>query len=109
MARELARSGADVVLTKTTALETAKEPITANALCPGYVLTPIVEKQIPDTMREYDMSREDVTQNVMLNANPPRNSRQLGKWVERSFFCAHARRIRSREKMISVDGRWTAL
>ena len=42
-----------VGLTKTVALETAEEPITANAICPGYVLTPLVEAQIPDTMKEY--------------------------------------------------------
>ncbi|WP_370210301.1 3-hydroxybutyrate dehydrogenase, partial [Roseovarius sp.] len=53
-----------VGLTKVTALETAEEPITANAICPGYVLTPLVEAQIPDTMKEYGMSREEVIKNV---------------------------------------------
>ena len=48
-----------VGLTKVTALETAEEPITANAICPGYVLTPLVEAQIPDTMKEYNMDREN--------------------------------------------------
>jgi NAD(P)-dependent dehydrogenase (short-subunit alcohol dehydrogenase family) len=47
-----------VGLTKV-ALETAEEPITCNAICPGYVLTPLVEAQIPDTMAEYDMDRDD--------------------------------------------------
>ena len=47
-----------VGFTKVTALETAEEPITANAICPGYVLTPLVEAQIPDTMKQYDMNRE---------------------------------------------------
>ena len=47
-----------VGMTKTVALETAQEPITCNAICPGYVLTPLVEAQIPDTMKEYNMSRE---------------------------------------------------
>ena len=59
-----------VGMTKTVALETAQEPITANAICPGYVLTPLVEAQIPDTMKEYDMSREDVVKNVMLTRQP---------------------------------------
>ncbi|KKK64296.1 hypothetical protein LCGC14_2985640, partial [marine sediment metagenome] len=49
-----------VGLTKTIGLETAREPITCNAICPGYVLTPLVEAQIPDTMKEYDMDRETV-------------------------------------------------
>ena len=44
-----------VGMSKTVALETAEEPITCNAICPGYVLTPLVEAQIPDTMREYGM------------------------------------------------------
>ncbi len=59
-----------VGLTKVTALETAEEPITANAICPGYVLTPLVEAQIPDTMKEYGMSREDVIKKVMLTRQP---------------------------------------
>ena len=49
-----------VGLTKVTALETAEEPSTANAICPGYVLTPLVEAQIPDTMKQYNMDRETV-------------------------------------------------
>ena len=47
-----------VGFTKVTALETAEEPITCNAICPGYVLTPLVEAQIPDTMKQYGMDRE---------------------------------------------------
>jgi len=46
-----------VGMTKVVALETAREPITANAICPGYVLTPLVEGQIPDTMEKYGMGR----------------------------------------------------
>lgn len=49
-----------VGLTKTTALETAEEPITANAICPGYVLTPLLEAQLPATMEKYGMSRDKV-------------------------------------------------
>src|SRR5680860_493696 len=59
-----------VGLTKVTALETAQEPITANAICPGYVLTPLIDEQIPDTMKEYNMSREDVIKNVLLERQP---------------------------------------
>ena len=47
-----------VGLTKTTALETAGEGITANAICPGYVLTPLVETQIPDQMKAHGMDRQ---------------------------------------------------
>ncbi|MEE4346792.1 MAG: 3-hydroxybutyrate dehydrogenase, partial [Paracoccaceae bacterium] len=55
-----------VGLSKTTALETAGQGITCNAICPGYVLTPLVEAQIPDTMKKYDMDRDEVIKKVML-------------------------------------------
>jgi 3-hydroxybutyrate dehydrogenase len=98
-----------VGMTKTVALETAQEPITANAICPGYVLTPLVEAQIPDTMREYDMSREDVIKNVMLKRQPSKEfatTEQMGGTV--AFLCsAAADQITG--TTISVDGGWTAL
>ncbi|UWQ93992.1 3-hydroxybutyrate dehydrogenase [Rhodobacteraceae bacterium M385] len=98
-----------VGMTKTVALETAQEPITANAICPGYVLTPLVESQIPDTMREYDMSREDVIKNVMLKRQPSKEfatTEQMGGTV--AFLCsAAADQITG--TTISVDGGWTAL
>ncbi len=98
-----------VGLTKVTALETAEEPITANAICPGYVLTPIVEKQIPDTMKEYDMSREDVIQNVMLKRQPSKEFatvEQMGGTA--AFLCSDAA-AQITGTTISVDGGWTAL
>lgn len=98
-----------VGLTKTTALETAKEPITANAICPGYVLTPIVEKQIPDTMKEYEMSREEVIENVMLTRQPSREFatvEQMGGTA--TFLCSDAA-AQITGTTISVDGGWTAL
>ncbi|WP_299783372.1 3-hydroxybutyrate dehydrogenase [uncultured Roseobacter sp.] len=98
-----------VGLTKTTALETAKEPITANAICPGYVLTPIVEKQIPDTMKEYDMSREEVIENVMLTRQPSKEFatvEQMGGTA--TFLCSDAA-AQITGTTISVDGGWTAL
>ena len=98
-----------VGLTKTTALETAQEPITANAICPGYVLTPIVEKQIPDTMKEYNMNREEVIQNVMLTRQPSKEfatTEQLGGTAV--FLCSSAA-DQITGTTISVDGGWTAL
>lgn len=98
-----------VGLSKTTALETATDPITCNAICPGYVLTPIVENQIPDTMKEYDMSREDVIQNIMLTRQPSKafaTTDQLGGTAV--FLCSDsADQITG--TTISVDGGWTAL
>ncbi|MEO0823586.1 MAG: 3-hydroxybutyrate dehydrogenase, partial [Pseudomonadota bacterium] len=55
-----------VGMTKVVALETAKEPITANAVCPGYVLTPLVEKQIPATAEARGMTEEEVKRDVLL-------------------------------------------
>ncbi|MEM9779599.1 MAG: 3-hydroxybutyrate dehydrogenase [Pseudomonadota bacterium] len=98
-----------VGLTKVTALETAEEPITANALCPGYVLTPLVEEQIPDTMKEYNMTREEVVRNVLLERQPSKafaTVEQMGGTVV--FLCSpSAEQITG--TTLSVDGGWTAL
>ena len=98
-----------VGMTKTVALETAQEPITCNAICPGYVLTPLVEAQIPDTMKEYNMSREDVVKNVMLTRQPSKEFatvEQLGGTTV--FLCSDAA-SQITGTTISVDGGWTAL
>jgi len=98
-----------VGLSKVTALETAEEPITCNAVCPGYVLTPLVEGQIPDTMEKYNMSREDVIRNVLLERQPSKEfatTQQMGGTV--AFLCSDdAAQITG--TTISVDGGWTAL
>jgi 3-hydroxybutyrate dehydrogenase len=98
-----------VGLTKTIGLETARDPITCNAICPGYVLTPLVEAQIPDTMKEYDMSRDDVINNVMLQRQPSKEFatvEQLGGTAV--FLCSDAA-AQITGTTISVDGGWTAL
>ena len=98
-----------VGLTPVTALETAEEPITCNAICPGYVLTPLVEAQIPDTMREYGMDRGSVIRDVLLARQPSKQFAtvaQLGGCV--AFLCsAAADQITG--TTLSVDGGWTAL
>jgi 3-hydroxybutyrate dehydrogenase len=98
-----------VGLTKTVALETAELLITVNAICPGYVLTPLVESQIPDTMREYNMSREEVVKNVLLKRQPSKEfatTEQLGGTT--LFLCSDAA-AQITGTTISVDGGWTAL
>ncbi|MFZ7090807.1 3-hydroxybutyrate dehydrogenase [Primorskyibacter sp. 2E233] len=98
-----------VGLTKTTALETAEEPITANAICPGYVLTPLVEAQIPATMEKYNMGREEVIKKVMLERQPSKEFatvEQLGGTAV--FLCSEAA-AQITGTTISVDGGWTAL
>ena len=98
-----------VGLTKTTALETAKEPITANAICPGYVLTPIVEKQIPDTMKEYNMSREEVIEQVMLTRQPSKEFATVEQIGGTAVFLSSDAAEQITGTTISVDGGWTAL
>lgn len=98
-----------VGMTKTVALETAEEPITCNAICPGYVLTPLVEAQIPDTMEKYSMGREEVIKKVMLERQPSREFatvEQLGGTAV--FLCSDAA-AQITGTAISVDGGWTAL
>ena len=98
-----------VGLSKTTALETAGQGITCNAICPGYVLTPLVEAQIPDTMKKYNMNREDVIQKVMLERQPSKEFatvEQLGGTTV--FLCSDAA-AQITGTTISVDGGWTAM
>lgn len=100
-----------VGLTKTIALEFAEAKIaaTCNALCPGYVLTPLVEGQIEDQMKAHDMGRQEVLDKVMLQRQPSREFatvEEMGGTVV--FLCSdHARQITG--TTISVDGGWTAL
>ena len=98
-----------VGMTKTVALETAKEDITANAICPGYVKTPLVEAQIPDTAKKYDMSEEEVIEKVILDRQPSKQfatTDQIGGTAV--FLCSDAA-AQITGTTISVDGGWTAL
>jgi 3-hydroxybutyrate dehydrogenase len=98
-----------VGLSKTIALETAGQGITCNAICPGYVLTPLVEAQIPDQMKMHGMDRETVLREVMLLRQPSRQfatTEQIGGTVV--YLCsAFADQVTG--TTISVDGGWTAL
>ncbi|WP_343502315.1 3-hydroxybutyrate dehydrogenase [Alloyangia pacifica] len=98
-----------VGMTKTVALETAREDITCNAICPGYVKTPLVEAQIPDTAAKYNMSEEEVIEKVILERQPSKEfatTEQIGGTAV--FLCSDfAAQITG--TTISVDGGWTAL
>ena len=98
-----------VGLTKVAALETAREPITCNALCPGYVLTPLVEAQIPDTMREYGMSREEVIEKVLLERQPSKEFATVEQMGGICLFLCSAAADQITGTTISADGGWTAL
>ena len=98
-----------VGLSKTVALETAGQGITCNAICPGYVLTPLIEAQIPDQMKTHGMDRETVIRDVMLLRQPSRQfatTDQIGGTTV--FLCSDAA-AQITGTTISVDGGWTAL
>ena len=98
-----------VGLSKTVALETAGQGITCNAICPGYVLTPLVEAQIPDQMKVHNMDRDTVIREVMLLRQPSRQFatvEQIGGTVV--YLCSpFADQVTG--TTISVDGGWTAM
>ena len=98
-----------VGLTKVTALETAQEPITCNAICPGYVLTPLVEAQIPDTMEKYNMDRDTVVREVLLERQPSKEFATVEQLGGTCLFLASDAAAQITGTTISVDGGWTAL
>lgn len=95
-------------LTKTVALEVAEKGVTVNAISPGYVWTPLVENQIPDTMKARGMSREEVINDVLLAKQPTKDFVQpedIGAMAV--FLCRdEARNVNGANW--SIDGGWTA-
>ncbi len=98
-----------VGLTKVTALEVAGQGITANAICPGYVLTPLVEAQIPDQMKAHDMDRETVIREVMLLRQPSRQFATVEQIGGTAVYLCSDAAAQVTGTTISVDGGWTAL
>ncbi|HMO08307.1 MAG TPA: 3-hydroxybutyrate dehydrogenase [Paracoccaceae bacterium] len=98
-----------VGLTRTTALEVAGQGITANAICPGYVLTPLVEAQIPDQMKVHGMDRETVLREVMLTRQPSRQMATVEQIGGTTVFLCSGAADQITGTTISVDGGWTAL
>ena len=95
-------------LTKTVALETAEHCITVNAICPGYVLTPLVEKQIPETAKARGITEEQVVKDVLLHAQPTRRfvtTEQIGALSV--FLCSEAAASIT-GTALPVEGGWTA-
>src|ERR1700729_953177 len=95
-------------LTKTVALETATFGITANAICPGYVWTPLVEKQIPDTMAARNMTREQVINDVLLDAQPTKQFVTVDEIAALAMYLSSDMARSIPGAIISIDGGWTA-
>ena len=98
-----------VGLTKVTALECAGQGITANAICPGYVLTPLVEAQIPGQMQKHGMDRETVIASVMLSRQPSRQFATVEQIGGTTLYLCSDAAAQVTGTTISVDGGWTAL
>jgi len=97
-----------VGLTKTVALEVATHGITANCISPGYVWTPLVEKQIPDTMKARGMTREQVMNDVLLAAQPTKEFVTVDQVVAVAMFLCGEAAASITGANLSVDGGWTA-
>ncbi len=95
-------------LTKTVALEVAQQGITMNAICPGYVWTPLVEKQIPDTAKARGITEQQVINDVLLHAQPTKKFVQVEEIAALATFLASDAAASLTGAIIPVDGGWTA-
>ena len=94
--------------TKTVALEVATYGITSNAICPGYVWTPLVERQIPDTMAARGLTREQVINDVLLAAQPTKQFVTVDEIAALALYLAGDMAKSITGAIISIDGGWTA-
>ena len=95
-------------LTKTVALETATNGITVNCISPGYVWTPLVEKQIPDTMKARNMTREQVMNDVLLAGQPTKQFVTVEQVAALALFLCRGEASAITGSNLSMDGGWTA-
>ena len=94
--------------TKTVALETAKDGITVNCISPGYVWTPLVERQIPDTMKTRGLTREQVMNDVLLAAQPTKQFVTVEQVAALAVFLCREEAASITGANLSMDGGWTA-
>jgi len=98
-----------VGLTKTVALETAGQGITCNAVCPGFVLTPLVEVQVQDRMKEHpDLDRDTVVRDIILAKQPSKQFAQISEIAAAAMYLISDDAASVTGTTISIDGGWTA-
>ena len=95
-------------LTKTVALELATFGITCNCISPGYVWTPLVEKQIPDTMKARNMTEEQVKQEVLLAAQPTKEFVTVDQVASLALYLCSDAASQITGANLSIDGGWTS-
>jgi 3-hydroxybutyrate dehydrogenase len=95
-------------LTKVTALETAEDGITCNAICPGYVRTPLVEKQIDDQAKAHGIDREKVISDVLLKNQPNKRFVEVAELAALALFLCTDNGASVTGAALPMDGGWTA-
>lgn len=95
-------------LTKTVALEVAQQKITCNAICPGYVWTPLVAGQIADTAKARNMTEEQVKTDVLLAAEPTKQFTTVEQLGDLAVFLCSPAADNITGSLLPVDGGWTA-
>ncbi len=95
-------------LTKTAALELATSGVTVNCISPGYVWTPLVERQIPDTMKARNMTREQVISDVLLEAQPTKQFVTSDQVASLALYLCSDAASQITGANLSIDGGWTA-
>src|SRR5262249_22960711 len=95
-------------LTKTVALEVAEHGVTVNAICPGYVLTPLVQKQIPEQAKARGISEEAVMRDVLLAAQPTKKFVEVSEIAALTAYLCSDSASSITGTLLPIDGGWTA-